>query len=69
VRVLQSYEPAAKGAEVVDYTSDPIKSANRILPVPGKQAAVTFGSGVTTQELNDAIDPSLLFTMGAAHGM
>jgi hypothetical protein len=68
VRVLESYEPIAKGAEVVDFTSDPVKGANKIMAVPGKQAAVTFGSGVTTQELNNAIDPSLLFTMGAAHG-
>ena len=57
-----------KGAQVVDYKSDPIKGANQIAPSPDKQAAVTFGAGVTTQELNNALDPSLLFTMGAAHG-
>jgi hypothetical protein len=68
VRVLESYEPTANGAKVVDYTSDPVKGANKIATRPGKQAAVTFGAGVTTQELNNAIDPSSLFTMGAAHG-
>jgi hypothetical protein len=57
------------GAQAVDYTSDPVKGANKISTLPDKQAAVTFGAGVTTQELNNAIDPSLLFTMGAAHGL
>jgi FAD/FMN-containing dehydrogenase len=36
--------------------------------VPGKQAAVTFGVGVPTQRLNNAIHASKLLTMGAAHG-
>jgi FAD/FMN-containing dehydrogenase len=39
-----------------------------IQPIPGQQAYVSFGAGVTTQELNDALAPSGLMTMGAAHG-
>jgi hypothetical protein len=68
VQVLESFDPSAKGAKVVDFASDPIKGANKITTTDGKQSAVTFGAGVTTQELNNALDPSGLFTMGAAHG-
>jgi hypothetical protein len=35
---------------------------------PGVQAYVTFGAGLATQPLNDALDPLGLFTMGAGHG-
>jgi hypothetical protein len=57
------------GAREVNVAADPIKGANKIKPIPGKQAYVTFGVGVTTQELNNALDASGLMTMGAAHGM
>ncbi|KAF2428253.1 FAD-binding domain-containing protein [Tothia fuscella] len=49
-------------------TPRPGKTANIIVPVPGKQAAVTFGVGMTTQRINDALNPSKLVTVGAAHG-
>jgi hypothetical protein len=35
--------------------------------IPVSTAAVTFGAGMGTQDLNDALDPHGLFTMGAAH--
>ncbi|KAF2396325.1 FAD-binding domain-containing protein [Trichodelitschia bisporula] len=62
IRVLESFTPSAKGAE------PPLPQANVITPKAGTQAAVTFGAAVTTQELNNAISPSKLLTMGAAHG-
>jgi hypothetical protein len=50
---------------------DPVdkQPANTIVAVKGQQAAVTFGTGISTQELNDALGPSKLFTLGAAHGV
>ena len=66
VRVLESFTPTMEGALSVDYSSDPIGGANTIKPVPGKQAAVTFGVGVSTQELTNALHRSQLFAMGAA---
>ncbi|KAF2402488.1 FAD-binding domain-containing protein [Trichodelitschia bisporula] len=62
VRVLESFTPTEKGAE------KPGKAPNTIVPVKGKQAAVTFGAGLSTQRLNNLIFPSKLLTMGAAHG-
>jgi FAD/FMN-containing dehydrogenase len=62
VKVLESFTPTAKGAESPDLKT------TTVLPVPGKQAAVTFGAGVSTQRLNNAIHASKLLTMGAAHG-
>lgn len=34
----------------------------------GDEAFVTFGAGMSTQLINNAIAPSGLFTLGAAHG-
>jgi hypothetical protein len=62
IKVLESFEPTAQGA------ARPGKTVNTIVPVAGKQAAVTFGVGVTTQRLNNALTPSKLVTVGAAHG-
>ena len=67
VNVLESFAPSTVGAKSVDYSGN--TPANIIVPVSGQQAAVTFGVGLSTQQLNDAIDPSGLFTIGAAHGM
>jgi hypothetical protein len=39
----------------------------RAFGIPTSTAAVTFGAGMATQDLNDALDPHGLFTMGAAH--
>ncbi|KAK2804805.1 hypothetical protein FQN51_001447 [Onygenales sp. PD_10] len=62
LKVLESFTPSEAGAE------SPSGDVNVIAPVAGQQAAVTFGAGYGTQELNEAIDPSKLFTLGAAHG-
>ncbi|KAF1812801.1 FAD-binding domain-containing protein [Eremomyces bilateralis CBS 781.70] len=67
-KVLQSFTPSEKGAESPDYEVGAVASANKITVLPGQQPAVTFGAGVSTQELHDVLAPSGLFTMGAAHG-
>jgi len=61
-KILESYTPTEEGV------AKPPKVLNTIVPVPGKQAAVTFGAGVSTQQLQNAAYPSKLFTIGAAHG-
>jgi hypothetical protein len=50
----------------VNYTADPVGHVNVINVAPNSKPVVTFGTGVSTQELNDAMDKSGLFTMGAA---
>ena len=65
INVLESFEPSSSGATSVNYISS---TANTIQPGSTSQAAVTFGAGWSTQALNDALDPSGLFTIGAAHG-
>jgi hypothetical protein len=64
VRVLETFEPSAHGAEPVDYKT----VTNVIKPVADKQAAVTFGAGITSDELNRELRKSGLYTVGAAHG-
>jgi hypothetical protein len=63
-RVLESFTPSLKGAEPVDSKT----VTNVIKPVAGKQAAVTFGGGMTSDELNRELRKSGLYTIGAAHG-
>jgi len=62
ITVHESFTPSAKGAEI------PKRTANVIKTVKGKQAATTFGVGIVTQVLNNALTPSGLVTVGAAHG-
>jgi hypothetical protein len=62
IRVLEEFNPTAAGAE------KPLKAVNTIVPVAGKQAAVTFGVAVSSQRLHNAVNPSKLVTIGAAHG-
>jgi hypothetical protein len=62
IKVLEEFKATAEGA------AKPGKTINTIITVPGKQAAVTFGAGVSTQQLHNAVFPSKLFTIGAAHG-
>jgi hypothetical protein len=62
IKVLESFTPTEQG--VAKLGSKP----NTIIPVPGQQAAVTFGVGWSTQRLNNALYPSRLFTIGAGHG-
>jgi FAD/FMN-containing dehydrogenase len=68
VFVSNDYLASFSGAREINTNVDPIKGVNIIKPVKGKQAYATFGVGVTTQELNDALAKSGLMTMGAAHG-
>jgi hypothetical protein len=56
--------PTLKGAEPVDSKT----KTNKIIPVPGKQAAATIGGGINIDELNKALKESGLYTIGAAHG-
>jgi FAD/FMN-containing dehydrogenase len=62
VRVLEEFVPTVQGAK------SPFEMINTIRPASGKQAAVTIGAGVGHQKLNNALHPSKLFTIGAAHG-
>lgn len=62
IKVLESFTPSESGAE------SPSDNATVIKPVPGQQAAVTFGAGMSTADINEALDSSGLFTIGAAHG-
>ncbi|RPB05656.1 FAD-binding domain-containing protein [Choiromyces venosus 120613-1] len=64
IRFLESLTPSTSG----DQSSDPSATPNVIKPVAGTQAAVTFGAGVSTQLLNDALDASGLFTMAGGYG-
>jgi hypothetical protein len=68
VVVHNDFYATMSGVREINTAADPIKGANVIQPIAGKQAYVTFGAGVTTQELNNAIASSGLMTMGAAHG-
>jgi hypothetical protein len=61
IHVAEEFTPTAQGAP------KPGK-VNVIVPKAGKQAAVTIGVGLSTQKLNDALSPSKLVTVGAAHG-
>ncbi|QDS68944.1 hypothetical protein FKW77_008585 [Venturia effusa] len=62
IRVLSSFTPTTKGAESVNSTTQ----ANTI-PPQSDQAYVTFGAGYSTQQLNNELAKSKLFTLGAAH--
>jgi hypothetical protein len=62
IKVLDHFKPSFEGAK------KPGSTVNTIIPVPGRQAAVTFGVGVTTQQLHNAVYSSKLMTIGAAHG-
>ena len=62
LKALESFIPSESGAE------SPTDDGNVIQPVPGQQAAVTFGAGLSTTQVNEALGASGLFTVGAAHG-
>jgi FAD binding domain/Berberine and berberine like len=63
IRILSSFTPTIDGVKPVDS-----KTKENAAPPPSNQAYVTFGSGYSTQELNDLLAPANLFTIGAAHG-
>ena len=66
VRVAETYYPKLSGVAPLEYRAEPVASANTILRRPDGQAYVTFGAGVSSQELNDALNKSGLVTVGAA---
>jgi hypothetical protein len=68
VRVLQDFLPSRSASPSVNFSADPVSGANVIKPLADQQAYVTFGAGVSGQELNEALHKSGLFTMGAAYG-
>jgi hypothetical protein len=75
VRVLSNYRVDERGFANVNYTSDPVAAVNIVKSMrQGGQPnetpfAVTFGVGVTGQQLNTALAKSGLFTMAAAASM
>lgn len=62
INVVPEFIPTAEGAP------KPKGAGNVIEPVAGKQAAVTFGVGVSSQLLHNAVSKSKLVTVSAAHG-
>lgn len=64
VRILEEFTPTLQGAESINAKT----VTNVIKPVAGKQAAATFGGGMTSDELNKELAKSGLYTVGAAHG-
>jgi hypothetical protein len=62
INIHEEFTPTATGA------AKPGQVINTIVPVPGKQAAATFGVGISTQRLHNAVGPSKLMTIGAGHG-
>jgi hypothetical protein len=66
VSVFEDYTPTPEGVPAVNPSMEPVSTANVIQHTPGKQAYVTFGAGVSSQELYDALNKSRLVTVGAA---
>jgi hypothetical protein len=64
LRVTKSFSATKAGVPPINSTS----KAEKIVVNKGEQAYVTFGAGMSTQTLNDALAPSELFTLGAGHG-
>lgn len=64
IRVHESFVATRTGTDRLNHT----EKANVITPVPGVQAAVTFGPAAAGLYLNYALDPSGLFTMSGASG-
>jgi FAD/FMN-containing dehydrogenase len=63
VKVLKEFTPTEQGAETVTYKT----KTNVIRPDPKKQAAVTFGPGMSYAELKTEMGHSRLWTVGAGH--
>ncbi|KAF2668484.1 FAD-binding domain-containing protein [Microthyrium microscopicum] len=64
-RVHAHFTPSVNGTEAVDYNTDPVGKVNVVKVEAGKETAITFGVGVSGQELTDALDKSGLYTLGA----
>jgi hypothetical protein len=67
--VIPGSVPAAKKSWVWRRDDPDVQPVNVVTPIKGVQAAVTFGVGISTQELNDAVHKSGLVTVGPAHGV
>jgi FAD/FMN-containing dehydrogenase len=63
VKVLHEFAPTEHGADAVTYKT----KTNVIKPDPNKQAAVTFGPGLSYSELKAEMAHSGLWTVGAGH--
>lgn len=64
IKVHEFFISTKSGTDRLDHTEDP----NVITPVPGVQAAATFGPAAAGLYLNYALDPSGLFSMSGAAG-
>jgi FAD/FMN-containing dehydrogenase len=67
IQVLENPEVKEEGFPEANYVDDSA-TANVVSYNNRSKYAVTVGAGVTTQELNDALEPSRLFSVAAAHG-
>jgi len=66
-RLLDHFQATQQGAEQVDFR-DHLKDLPDSRIVHTMPMAISIGAGVSTQELNDALELSGLFTVGAAEG-
>lgn len=64
IELHQSFATTEDGIARLDHTKEP----NVITPMPGAQAAVTFGPAAAGQYLNNALDKSGLFSVTGAAG-
>lgn len=64
IKIHESFTSTETGTDRLNHTEKP----NVIAPVPGLQAAVTFGPAAAGLYLNYALDPSGLFSMSGAAG-
>lgn len=64
VKIHESFISTESGTDRLNHSEEP----NVITPVPGVQAAVTFGPAAAGLYLNYALDPSGLFTVSGAAG-
>ncbi|KAJ4208231.1 hypothetical protein NW759_013666 [Fusarium solani] len=62
VKIHESFISTESGTDRLNHSEEP----NVITPVPGVQAAVTFGPAAAGLYLNYALDPSGLFTLSGA---
>ena len=67
MRLEKQFEASQHGLNPVNYKQHPadivVDSA-----LVNSRAVVSFGAGVTTQELNDALESAKVFTMGPSNG-
>ncbi|TID27798.1 Low-affinity potassium transport protein [Venturia nashicola] len=64
IRLSKKFTANATGVPALG----PNEKAEKMTMAAGDEAFVTFGAGMSTQLINNAIAPSGLFTLGAAHG-